>query len=148
MKLNELKPTPNSRKSSKEVGRGIGSGTGKTSTRGHKGQGSRKSGNVRIGFEGGQTPWFRRIPKRGFKNISKKEYYILNVCDLEKINLEDISVKTLVEKGIIKNHKAKNILLKILGNGEISKKITVSTHKISKSAEDKIIKAGGKVNIL
>ncbi len=147
MNLANLNPNPGARKAPKRVGRGTGSGHGKTSTRGHKGQNARSGGGTRPGFEGGQMPYIRRIPKRGFKNISKKEYTIVNLYILEeKFNSGDIvEIKTLEEKGIIKDVKDG---IKILGEGELTKDLVVRAHKFSKTAEEKIRAAGGKVEVI
>ena len=143
MKLHELQPAPGSVKESKRVGRGTGSGMGKTSTKGHKGQKAR-SGSKKNGFEGGQMPLARRLPKRGFKNIWAKVYTTVNVSDLEKF--EDgtvITAELLKEQGVIS--KIEKDGLKVLGNGEISRAVTVSAQKFSASAKAKIEAAGGKV---
>ncbi|AGJ90983.1 50S ribosomal protein L15 [Mycoplasma putrefaciens] len=145
MKLNELKYTPGSKKKATRVGRGMASGKGKTATRGHKGQNSRSGGGVRPGFEGGQTPLFRRLPKIGFTSLNQKKYFILNLSDLEKLNLNSINHETLINAKIIKNDK---ILIKILANGTLTKKIDVKVDKISKSAQTEIEKLGGKVEVI
>ena len=145
MKLSELKPAPGSRKAPKRVGRGCGSGTGKTSARGQKGQKSRSGGGVRPGFEGGQMPLSRRLPKRGFTNIFAKEYAIVNVSSLEAF--EDgavIDSAALREKRIIRKECDG---LKVLGNGELTKKLTVKADKFTKSAEEKIVAAGGTIEV-
>ena len=145
MKLSELKPAPGSRKAPKRVGRGCGSGTGKTSARGQKGQKSRSGGGVRPGFEGGQMPLSRRLPKRGFTNIFAKEYAYVNVSSLEVF--EDGSVidsAALKEKRIIRKECDG---LKVLGNGELTKKLTVKADKFTKSAEEKIVAAGGTIEV-
>lgn len=130
----------------KRVGRGIGSGMGKTSTRGTKGQNSRSGGGVRPGFEGGQMPLFRRMPKRGFTNIWSTEYSIVNVGELDVFGSGDVvDLNSLIEKGIVRRN-AENI--KILGDGEINKKLSVKANKISKSAKEKIEKAGGSAEVL
>lgn len=142
MNLNELKPNEGSKFAPKRVGRGIGSGTGKTSGKGHKGQNARSGGGVRPGFEGGQMPLYRRLPKRGFKNVFAKQYVSINVSDLEK--LEDgteVTAEVLKENGIISKTLDG---VKVLGRGEITKKLTVNVAKLSESAKDKIVKAGGK----
>lgn len=142
MNLNELKPNEGSKFAPKRVGRGIGSGTGKTSGKGHKGQNARSGGGVRPGFEGGQMPLYRRLPKRGFKNVFAKQYVSVNVSDLEK--LEDgteVTAEVLKENGIISKTLDG---VKVLGRGEITKKLTVNVAKLSESAKDKIVKAGGK----
>lgn len=147
MRLDELKPTEGSRFETKRVGRGIGSGTGKTSGKGHKGQNARSGGGVRPGFEGGQTPLFRRLPKRGFSNARFKTVYaILNMSDLNKF--EDGAIITpilLKEMGILKNQLDG---VKILGNGKLEKKLTVQAHKFSKSAIEQIEKMGGKAEVI
>lgn len=145
MKLSELKPAPGSKKAPKRVGRGCGSGTGKTSARGQKGQKSRSGGGVRPGFEGGQMPLSRRLPKRGFTNIFAKEYAIVNVSSLEVF--EDgavIDSAALREKRIIRKECDG---LKVLGNGELTKKLTVKADKFTKSAEEKIVAAGGTIEV-
>ncbi len=144
MKLHELKPAEGSKTTRKRIGRGIGSGTGKTAGKGHKGQNARSGGGVRPGFEGGQNPLYRRLPKRGFTNIHRK---IIENVSLEDLNLfedgTDITVELLIESGIIKNAKDG---VKILGNGEITKKINViAPITLSKSAADKIKAVGGSV---
>jgi len=141
MKLSELEAAPGSRKNRKRVGRGIGSGSGKTSGRGQKGQKSRSGGNPHPWFEGGQMPLYRRLPKRGFTNIFRKEYEVINLGQLIKIKNESpITPVVLKSKGMI--HKID--LVKILGNGELTEAVTVHAHKFSKSAKDKIEKLGGK----
>jgi len=147
MRLHDLKPAEGSTKKRKRVGRGIGSGHGKTSGRGHKGQKARSGGGVRPGFEGGQMPLTRRIPKRGFTNIFKKEYAIVNVGTLEE-RFEDrteITPEVLIDNGIIKDIKDG---VKILGDGELTKKFTVKAHKFSKSALKKIQAVGGKAEVI
>jgi large subunit ribosomal protein L15 len=145
MKLSELKAVPGSRKDRKRVGRGIGSGTGKTSGRGHKGQKSRSGGNPHPWFEGGQMPLYRRLPKRGFTNIFKKEYEIVNLAQLAGLETKDpITPELLRDKGVIRRVN----LVKILGNGELSEAVTVHAQKFSRSAVEKIEKSGGKVVIL
>lgn len=147
MKLHNLRPAEGGEvKSKKRLGRGIGSGLGKTSGKGHKGQNARSGGGVRPGFEGGQMPLFRRLPKRGFTNIFKKEYDVVNVSDLSKFeDGAEVTPEILKDMGIIKNKKDG---LKILGNGEISSKITVKANKFSKSAVEKIEAAGGKAEVI
>ena len=141
MKLSELEAAPGSRKNRKRVGRGIGSGSGKTSGRGQKGQKSRSGGNPHPWFEGGQMPLYRRLPKRGFTNIFRKEYEVINLGQLIKLKNESpITPVVLKSKGMI--HKIN--LVKILGNGELTEAVTVHAHKFSKSAKDKIEKSGGK----
>lgn len=146
MKLHELKPAEGARKKEVRVGRGTGSGNGKTSGRGHKGQKARSGGGVRPGFEGGQMPIYRRLPKRGFKNIWRKEYAEVNVETLNRFDDgAEVDAVALVEYGILKNvHDG----IKILGNGELKKKLTVKAQKFTKSAVEKIEAAGGKVENL
>jgi len=144
MILSDLSPMPGSKKKPKRVGRGIGSGHGKTSCRGHKGQKARSGGKIKPGFEGGQMPLSRRLPKRGFKNIFSKEYAIVNLKDLDRLETV-VTPETLLENGFIKDIKDG---VKILGEGEIKKPLTVKAHAFSSSAKDKILKAGGSVEIL
>ena len=146
MRLHDLYPAEGSTKKAKRVGRGTGSGHGKTSTRGHKGQKARSGGGVRPGFEGGQMPLYRRLPKRGFTNIFKKVYEVINVDQLNVF--EDNSLVTpelLIEKGFVKGAKDG---IKILGNGELNVKLEVSAHAFSKSAIEKIEAAGGKAEVI
>lgn len=145
MKLHELKYTEGSKKDTTRVGRGMGSGKGKTSTRGHKGQNSRSGGGVRPGFEGGQTPLFRRLPKIGFTNIFQKEYVVINIEKLQELKLTEVNHETLFNAKVIKN---KNVLIKILGNGELTKKLAVKVNKVSKHAEEAIKAAGGSVELI
>lgn len=146
MKLHELKPADGARKDRTRVGRGTGSGCGKTSGRGHKGQKSRSGGGVRPGFEGGQMPIYRRLPKRGFKNIWRKEFAEVNVATL---NVFDdgmtVDAVALVEVGILKN-----VLdgVRILGDGELTKKLTVKAQGFTKSAKEKIEAAGGTAEVI
>ena len=141
MKLSELRTVPGSRKNRKRVGRGNGSGTGKTSGRGQKGQKSRSGGNPHPWFEGGQMPLYRRLPKRGFTNIFRKEYDIVNLAQLAGLGMKDpITPEVMKEKRMIRNSES----VKILGNGELSDAVTVHAHKFSRSAIDKIEKSGGK----
>lgn len=147
MKIHELSPAVGARTSAKRLGRGIGSGLGKTSGKGHKGQWARSGGGVRIGFEGGQMPFARRLPKTGFDNNWKKVYSVVN---LERLNdFEDgtvITAELLLEAGVLSKIEAYG--LKVLGNGELTKKLTVKANKFSKSAIEKIEKIGGKVEVL
>ncbi|OCS88019.1 50S ribosomal protein L15 [Caryophanon tenue] len=146
MKLHELKPAEGSRKVRNRVGRGIGSGNGKTSGRGHKGQNSRSGGGVRPGFEGGQNPLFRRLPKRGFTNVNRKEYAIVNVETLNRFeDGAEVTAALLLETGVVSNEKAG---IKILGNGELTKKLTVKAHKFSASAKEAIENAGGSIEVI
>lgn len=145
--LNNLRPDPGSKHRPKRVGRGHGSGHGKTSCKGHKGQKARKGLDIRPTFEGGQTPIIRRVPKRGFNNIFKIEYEVVNVKDLaERFKPGDlVDPETLKLKGLL---KGKDRLVKILGDGEIDIPLIVKTHAISKSAKEKIEKAGGSIEFL
>jgi len=146
MRLGDLKPAEGSRKKNKRVGRGIGSGHGKTSCKGHKGQKARSGGTKGAGFEGGQMPLQRRIPKRGFKNRFKIEYAIINLGDINKIEgVDTITPEILFEKGIIKDLKNG---LKILGVGEILRPLTIQADAFSASALAKISAAGGKAEVL
>jgi large subunit ribosomal protein L15 len=141
MKLHEMKPVEGARKERNRVGRGMASGNGKTSGRGHKGQKARSGGGVRLGFEGGQLPLFRRLPKRGFTNINRKEYAIVNLSQLERFEEgTEVTPALLLETGVVSNEKSG---IKILGNGELSKKLTVKAHKFSASAIEAIEGKGG-----
>ena len=142
MNLSELKPPAGQRHAKRRVGRGMGSGRGKTSGRGHKGQRSISGYSKQRGFEGGQMPLHRRLPKRGFTNIFRTEFAVINVGRLDKLEGDVFDADRLVELGVIKKMKAG---LKVLGNGELSRKITVKAHKFSKAAEEKITAAGGAV---
>jgi len=149
MKLYDLRPNEGGgTKAKKRLGRGIGSGLGKTSGKGHKGQNSRSGGGVRPGFEGGQMPLFRRIPKRGFTNIFAKEYAIINI---ETLNIFEndtvITPDLLFSEGLVKKGKAKDGI-KVLGDGELTTKLTVKAQKFSKTAIEKIEAAGGKVEVI
>jgi len=146
MKLHELQPVEGSRKEHNRVGRGIGSGNGKTSGRGQKGQKARSGGGVRPGFEGGQNPLFRRIPKRGFNNVNRKEFAVVNLNDLNKF--EDgtvVSPALLLETKVIKKGLSG---VKVLANGKLEKKLTVQAHKFSSSAKEAIEAAGGVCEVL
>jgi large subunit ribosomal protein L15 len=125
----------------KRVGRGMGSGMGKTSTRGHKGQGSRSGSSLMRGFEGGQMPLHRRLPKRGFTNIFRTEYTVVNLDRIAELGVEEIGLDDYRKLGLASSRKA---LIKVLGAGELTKAITIHAHKFSKSAAEKIAKAGGK----
>jgi large subunit ribosomal protein L15 len=140
MNLSNLRAPKKANRNRKRVGRGMGSGHGKTSTRGHKGQGSRSGSSLMRGFEGGQMPLHRRLPKRGFTNIFRTEYTVLNLDRLAELNEQELTLEKFVAKGLLKR---RNELLKILGNGEITVAITVHAHKFSKTAREKIEKAGG-----
>ena len=146
MKLHELQPVEGSRKERNRVGRGIGSGNGKTSGRGQKGQKARSGGGVRPGFEGGQNPLFRRIPKHGFNNVNRKEFAVVNLNDLNKF--EDgtvVSPALLLETKVIKKGLSG---VKVLANGKLEKKLTVQAHKFSSSAKEAIEAAGGVCEVL
>ena len=146
MKLNELSPAPGSRLSGRRLGRGIGSGLGKTSGKGHKGQNARSGGGVRPGFEGGQTPLFRRLPKRGFKNRNKKVYTEVTLSMLDKLEAgTEVTAESLKELGVIKKI---NDGIVILGNGELTKKLNVKASRVTKNAQAKIEAAGGKVEVI
>jgi len=144
MKLNEMKPKAGAVKNRKRVGRGNGSGHGTFSGRGCKGQGQRKSGTVRPGFEGGQTPLINRLPKlRGFKNPNRTTFQVVNVSSLEIFNNgEEVNIQTLLEKRLISK---KDLPVKVLGDGKLTKKITLKVQKTSKTAKAKVLAAGGKV---
>lgn len=145
MKLHELSPAPGSKKVRKRLGRGAGSGTGKTAGKGHKGQNARSGGGVRPGFEGGQMPLQRRVPKRGFNNIFATKYAIVNVGDLDRFDDgSKVDVELLKSVGLIKKEYDG---LKILGNGELKKKLTVVATKFSASAKEKIENLGGKAEV-
>ncbi len=147
MKLNELKYNEGSKKDIKRLGRGSSSGTGKTSGRGENGQKSRSGGGVRVGFEGGQLPLYRRLPKRGFSNaMFKKVYAVINVSDLNRFE-EDavVTPELLFEMGVIKKQLSG---IKVLGNGELEKKLTVRAHKFSNIAKEKIEAKGGKAEVI
>ena len=147
MKLHELRAVPGAKKAPKRKGRGTATGQGKTAGRGLNGQNSRSGGGTRPGFEGGQMPLYRRIPKRGFTNIWRTEYSILNVDDLNRFEAGAvITPDMLKEAGLVK--QMKNGGIKILGNGELEKNITIQAHKFSKSAIEKIESAGGKAEVI
>ena len=146
MKLHELKYTEGARRNRKRLGRGHGSGWGKTAGKGHKGQNARSGGGVALGFEGGQTPLYIRLPKRGFTNINRIEYNEVNLDLLNRFEEgTHVTVAMLFESGLIRHRR---LGVKILGNGELSKKLTVSAHKFSKSAAAAIEQAGGKVEVI
>ena len=146
MKLHELKPAEGSRQERKRKGRGIGSGNGKTAGKGHKGQNARSGGGVRLGFEGGQTPLFRRLPKRGFTNINRKDYALVNLNTLNVFeDGTEVTPALLVETGIVKKEKAG---IKILANGKLEKKLTVKAHKFSSAAKEAIEAAGGQTEVI
>ena len=143
--LHDLKPNPGSRRDRKKVGRGPGSGTGKTSGRGHKGQGARSGGQERRGFEGGQMPLQRRIPKRGFTNLNRVVYQVVNVRDLSRIDAGEVTPEVLREHGLIRTLSQP---VKVLGMGEVDGRYQVSAHRFSGTARDKIESAGGTVTVL
>jgi large subunit ribosomal protein L15 len=144
MNLSTIRKPRKASENKKRVGRGMGSGMGKTSTRGHKGQRSRSGSRMMRGFEGGQMPLHRRLPKRGFTNIFRREYNIVNLEKLAALGESTINPEILRKAGVIStNHP-----VKILGDGELTSAITVQAHKFSKSAQEKIAKAGGKVEVL
>lgn len=146
MKLNELKPVEGARHYKKRVGRGSGSGMGKTATRGHKGQNARSGGGVRPAFEGGQTPLFKRLPKRGFTNINRIDYAVINVEDLNCFEAGTVVDTALLQaKGLVKKEYEG---VKILGNGELNVALTVKAKKFSKTASEKISAAGGTIEVL
>lgn len=142
--LSTLRPPKGATANRKRIGRGMGSGMGKTATRGHKGQGSRSGSRLLRGFEGGQMPLHRRLPKRGFTNIFRTEYTIINLERLTDLGETNITHELLIQKGLA----GKNDLIKILGDGELKTGITVQAHRFSKSAQEKITKAGGKAELL
>ncbi|MFH1913463.1 MAG: 50S ribosomal protein L15 [Pseudomonadota bacterium] len=141
MRLHELYPFPEERKNRKRLGRGSGSGSGKTSGKGHKGQNARAGGGVRPGFEGGQMPLARRLPKRGFKNLFREEYEVVNLGRLLAMfdGKDEITLADIYERGVVKNGAA----VKVLATGEIDRAVTIEAHRFSASAAEKIAKAGG-----
>jgi len=145
MDLSSLKPPAGQKHRKKRIGRGMGSGKGKTSTRGHKGARSISGYSIMRGFEGGQMPLHRRLPKRGFTNIFKKQYAIINLRDLEKLEGDSFTADSLIARGMI-NKVGDG--LKVLGTGEITRKITIEAHIFSKSAAEKIAKAGGEAKVI
>ena len=141
--LSNLSPQPGSRKPRKRIGRGLGSGHGKTATRGHKGHKARSSGGIKLGFEGGQMPLQRRLPKRGFNNIFKKVFAIVNLQDLERFAADTrVDKQALVAAGLVSKN---DDLIKVLGNGELKHALTVVVDKVSGSARQKIEAVGGKI---
>ena len=145
MNLSGLKPPPGQKKTRKRIGRGMGSGHGKTSTRGSKGQRAGTGFGQKRGFEGGQMPLHRRLPKRGFTNIFKKQYAIVNLGRLEKLEGDTFTVDHLMELGVVKKLGEG---LKVLGTGQLTRRITVEAHQFSKSALEKIQKAGGTAQVI
>jgi large subunit ribosomal protein L15 len=142
--LSTLRPPKGATANRKRVGRGMGSGMGKTSTRGHKGQGSRSGSRLMRGFEGGQMPLHRRLPKRGFTNIFRVEYRAINLDRIVELGENNITPELLVKRGLA----GKNDLIKVLGDGEVKSAISIQAHKFSKSAQEKIAKAGGKAELI
>ena len=144
--LNQLKPVEGARKERKRLGRGIGSGTGKTAGKGHKGQKARSGNQPRPGFEGGQIPFFQRIPKRGFNNVNRKEYTIVNLSDLNVFeDGETVTPELLLQRGVISKVLSG---VKVLAKGTLDKKLTVQAHKFSKVAKEAIEKNGGTVEVI
>lgn len=146
MDLSNLKPAVGSTKTRKRIGRGPGSGTGKTAGKGHKGQKARSGGSIKPGFEGGQMPMQRRLPKRGFSPLTKKVYALVNLRDLELFDAGSVVDLDLLTKSGLVNSIGDGV--KILGTGELTKALTVKAHKFSKSAEEKIVAAGGKAEVI
>lgn len=146
MQLHNLKPTPGSTHAKKRVGRGTGSGTGKTAGTGHKGQNSRSGGGTRLGFEGGQTPYFKRLKKRGFTNVNRKDYTVINISELNRYAEGTVvTVEMLLHDRLITKL---NSGLKILGNGNLDVKLTIQAHKFTATAVDKILAVGGSVEVI
>lgn len=147
MELHDLHPAPGAKRGRKRIGRGPGSGTGKTAGKGHKGQKSRSGYSRRYGFEGGQMPLVRRLPKRGFTNIFRVEFQVVNLRDLERVfaDGDTVSPESLTDKGLVRGGKR---LIKVLGDGELSKKLAVQVHKFSASARTGIEKAGGSCEVV
>ena len=145
MRLSELAPEIGSRKKRKRIGRGVGSGHGKTSCKGHKGQKARTGGGTKAGFEGGQMPLQRRIPKRGFTSIFQKQYFIVNIGSINNLSEAIITPEVLLNEGLIKNINGK---IKILGKGEVTRQFSVKAHAFSASAREKISKAQGSLEII
>ena len=145
MNLSTLKAPRKANQNKKRVGRGMGSGMGKTSTRGHKGQGSRSGSRLMRGFEGGQMPLHRRLPKRGFTNIFRVEYAVVNLERLAGLGESEITPEVLYKAGVVSSKKTP---IKVLGQGDLSRALSVRAHKFSKSAQEKIEKAGGKVQVV
>jgi large subunit ribosomal protein L15 len=145
MELHNLKPPKGSKKNRKRVGRGSGSGMGKTSTRGHKGQKARSGGPKRAGFEGGQMPVYRRLPKRGFHNFTRVEYQVVNIEDFARCNAKELTLEILKAAGLVKKN---GVPVKVLGFGKLEKPYTVKANAFSKSAKEKIEQAGGKAVVI
>ncbi len=146
MELHNLKPNPGATHSKKRVGRGPGSGTGKTAGSGHKGQNSRSGGSTRLGFEGGQTPYFKRLKKRGFTNVNRKEYAVVNLSELNRYAADTVvTPEVLLKDRLITKLESG---LKILGNGNLDVKLTIQAHKFTVTAVEKIQAAGGSVEVI
>ncbi|KRO16967.1 50S ribosomal protein L15 [Lacticaseibacillus saniviri] len=146
MKLHELKPSVGSRHSRKRLGRGTSSGQGKTAGRGQKGQLARQGGKTRLGFEGGQMPLFRRMPKRGFNNINRKVFAVVNVADLNRFeDGTEVTPALLVESGLVKNERDG---IKLLANGSLEKKLSVKVSKASAAAQEAVVAAGGSIEVI
>ncbi|MHB8303409.1 MAG: 50S ribosomal protein L15 [Acidobacteriaceae bacterium] len=145
MNLSTLRAPKKANSGKKRIGRGMGSGMGKTSTRGHKGQGSRSGSRLMRGFEGGQMPLHRRLPKRGFTNIFRTEYTVLNLDRIAEVGHDELTYETMVELGLVRK---RNALVKVLGVGDLTSAVTVHAHKFSKTAQDKIEKAGGRAVLI
>jgi large subunit ribosomal protein L15 len=143
--LSNLRAPKKANRNKKRIGRGMGSGTGKTSGRGHKGQGSRSGSSLMRGFEGGQMPLHRRLPKRGFTNIFRTEYTVVNLDRVAELGEKELTLEKFAELGLV---KGRDPLVKVLGNGELTVAVTVHAHKFSKSAQEKIEKAGGKAIVI
>jgi large subunit ribosomal protein L15 len=144
MNLSNLRAPKKANENKKRVGRGMGSGMGKTSARGHKGQRSRSGSRMMRGFEGGQMPLHRRLPKRGFTNIFRTEYTVLNLDRIAQLGEANVTLETLMKAGLARNGE----LVKVLGDGDLKSKINIQAHKFSKSAQEKITKAGGKAEVI
>ena len=145
MNLSSLRPPSGQKHAVKRLGRGMGTGHGKTAGRGHKGQRSRSGSRFKRGFEGGQMPLQRRLPKRGFRNIFRKQFAIVDLDQIGKLGVAEVSPELLLQRGVIKDLQDG---LKVLGDGELSAPVTVAAHRFSKSASEKIIKAGGRVQTI
>ena len=143
--LSNLRAPKNANSNKKRVGRGMGSGMGKTSTRGHKGHGSRSGSSLMRGFEGGQMPLHRRLPKRGFTNIFRTEYTVLNLDRIAEMGENELTLEKMIESKLLRK---RNALVKVLGVGELTAAVTVHAHKFSKTAQEKIEKAGGKAVLI
>ena len=143
--LSNLRAPKKANENKKRIGRGMGSGMGKTSTRGHKGQGSRSGSSLMRGFEGGQMPLHRRLPKRGFTNIFRTEYCIVNLGDIAGLGEATVTPDLLLKSGLVRK---KALPIKVLGDGELKKAVTIHAHKFSKAAQEKITKAGGKFEVV